>query len=444
MTGFFWTDLLRGLLVAGTLFLVFWAQRYWFNRAWRFTARVPHRSLRMVLRAAWFAALATVTGPLVMWMLGLRSRLALALVVLWLAAAMFSWLGVRAVHGAERMWHWLRPQLALLATKVRARRALVDLRLARSRRPAPAHDFEILQNPSRRYLFQTTAVAVGIAPFAVSLYGYFGERLRFVVERVEVPIPDLPAALDGLRIVQLSDIHLSSYLPREEARRAVAMANELGAHLAVVTGDFITGHTDPLEDCVEELAALRAPLGVWGCNGNHEIYAREEARAAQLFQQAGMRLLRQRSAEVLHNGQALNLIGVDYQRSRAVDGPPKPMLEGVEPLVRRDVPNILLSHNPNAFPRAAELGIELTLAGHTHGGQVQVEILDHHLSPARFMSDFVAGLYHRPLGPAGAQQIEQGQRRTAFAYVNRGIGTVGTPVRFGAPPEITLLTLRRV
>ena len=116
-------------------------------------------------------------------------------------------------------------------------------------------------------------------------------------------------------------------------------------------------------------------------------YARKEARAAELFQQAGMRLLRQQRAEVLHNGQLMNLIGVDYQRSRMVDGPPQPMLQGVEALVCRDAPNILLSHNPNAFPRAAALGIELTLAGHTHGGQVQVEILDRHLSPARFMSD---------------------------------------------------------
>ena len=73
------------------------------------------------------------------------------------------------------------------------------------------------------------------------------------------------------------------------------------------------------------------------------------------------------------------------------------MLQHVEPLVRRDMPNILMSHNPNSFNRAAELGIELSLAGHTHGGQIQVEILDHRLSPARFITDYVAGLYQRPM-----------------------------------------------
>ena len=123
----------------------------------------------------------------------------------------------------------------------------------------------------------------------------------------------------------------------------------------------------------------------------------------------------------------------------------------VERLVRRDAPNVLLSHNPNAFPRAAELGIELTLAGHTHGGQVQVEILDRRWSPARFITNYVAGLYHRPFGaaPPGANSdfsvspTSSKSLAPSFLYVNRGLGTIGAPVRIGVPPEITLLTLRR-
>ena len=110
-----------------------------------------------------------------------------------------------------------------------------------------------------------------------------------------------------------------------------------------------------------------------------------------------MKLLRQENAELRWQGSAFNLIGVDYQRQRDAEGNRAPMLAGVQPLVRRDVPNILLSHNPNSFPRAAELGIELSLAGHTHGGQVRVEILDHRWSPAEFLTPYVAGLYQRPL-----------------------------------------------
>jgi predicted MPP superfamily phosphohydrolase len=122
------------------------------------------------------------------------------------------------------------------------------------------------------------------------------------------------------------------------------------------------------------------------------------------------------------------------------------------------MPNILLSHNPNTFNRAAELGIELSLAGHTHGGQIQVEILDHRLSPARFITDYIAGLYQRPLfAPAPNERATSDAAVTrafspslfastlapmAHIYVNRGLGTVGAPVRLGVPPEISLIVLR--
>jgi len=194
-------------------------------------------------------------------------------------------------------------------------------------------------------------------------------------------------------------------------------------------------------------------MGVWGCNGNHEIYAGAEAEAAALFSRFGMKLLRHESAELNWRGSALNLIGVDYQRQRGGDGSRAVMLAGLEPLIRRDVPNILLSHNPNSFPRAAELGIELSLAGHTHGGQVRVEILDHPWSPAEFLTPYVAGLYQRPLlassnlSDAGVASLGPTSNLQSPAsstiYVNRGLGTIGAPVRLGVPPEITLLTLRR-
>ncbi len=244
----------------------------------------------------------------------------------------------------------------------------------------------------------------------------------------------------------------------KQVRRAVDMANELGADLAVVTGDLITGSDDSIADCVEEVRRLHAPLGTWGCNGNHEIYAHAEDEAGYLYAQAGMKLLRQENAQIIFKGASFNLIGVDYQRERTSRGQRQQTLAGVEPLVRRDMPNILLSHNPNTFNRAAELGIELSLAGHTHGGQIQVEILDHRLSPARFITDYIAGLYQRPLfASAPNQRADSNASVTrafspslfnstsgpmAHIYVNRGLGTVGAPVRLGVPPEISLIVLR--
>src|ERR1700704_1271200 len=231
------------------------------------------------------------------------------------------------------------------------------------------------------------------------------------------------------------------------------MANELGAHPAVVTRDFITGPSDPLPDCIEEIRQLRVPLGTFGCNGNHEIYARVEDLAQSLFAQAGMKLLRGENAQLIFNGAQFNLIGVDYQRERNLEGHKRQTLTNVEELVRRDMTNILLSHNPNSFPRAAELGIELSLAGHTHGGQIQVEILDHPWSPAEFLTPYVAGLYRRPLlASSNLSDAEVASLlptssvqspASSTIYVNRGLGTIGAPIRLAVPPEITLLTLRR-
>jgi hypothetical protein len=438
-----------GLLgaVAG-LSLAFLSQRYWFARAWRFAGRIDRPAWRKGIRAALIAALAAIAlvalAAVARNMRGVISRGSWwsAFFGLWLTSSIFSYLFIKIVAGAEWLWRRLRTSLS-------------DKPLVPVASPAlgggGAHSENI--DRSRRYFFQAAGVIAGAVPFVSAAYGFVEERFRFYVREVEIPIANLPPALDGLRITQLSDIHIGSYMPVAQVRRAVGMANELTGDLAVVTGDFLTGRTDPLEDCIAELSRLRAPLGVWGCNGNHEIFARAEEKSAELFQKFGMKLLRQESAELRWQGSALNLIGVDYQRQRDAEGNHPPMLAGMQPLVRRDVPNILLSHNPNSFPRAAELGVELSLAGHTHGGQVRVEILDHRWSPAEFLTPYVAGLYRRPLfAPSDLEDAEVSRLRqvtipqpqsSSAIYVNRGLGTIGAPIRLGVPPEITLITLRR-
>src|SRR4029077_14831045 len=121
---------------------------------------------------------------------------------------------------------------------------------------------------------------------------------------------------------------------------AVDMANDLGADLAVVTGDLITGMGDPIADAVDEIRRLHAPLGTWGCNGNHEIYARVEDEAGYLYAQAGMKLLRHENTQLTFKGAQLNLMGVDHKRNRTTGGNRRQPLAKVEPLVRRDMPNI--------------------------------------------------------------------------------------------------------
>jgi len=424
------------------LTLLYLSQRFWYRALWRVTSNWGRLGLRLGARVLYLAGLVliilTITDGLRQdkgRILPPHSTLA-AFVGLWFASALAGYLCVKMVHAIE--WAWHRP------------RKPVPRELPKTlSRPATSADF--VPDPSRRTFFRTASVVAGAAPFLGVMYGYAAERLRYQVCRVEIPLTNLPPELDGMEIVQISDIHLSSYMTRESVRRAVDMANDVGADLAVVTGDLITGVHDSVAECVEEVRHLHAPLGVYGCNGNHEIYARAEDLAERLFQQAGMKMLRRENAVIPYRGAQLNLIGVDYQRERMPSGRKLQMLANVEPLVRRDIPNILLSHNPNSFNRAAELGIELSLAGHTHGGQVQVEILDVSLSPARFITDYVAGLYHRPLlMPDQPKRMGEtiklmpnAPKGLAALYVNRGIGTVGAPVRLGAPPEITHIVLRR-
>jgi predicted MPP superfamily phosphohydrolase len=453
--------LVRFVIIVGILALFFFSQRFWHRAIWRSTANFRSQWLRVAARLLWLTMIFLIVCAFIDGVrmghrhLIPRGTIVSALVGLWFFSAVFGFVAVKLVRGLDLLWSRIRkrvhPQPAAAA-------APPDVTLA------SAASVEQLRDPGRRYFFRAATAAAGAAPFLGAMYGYAAERLKYQIHREEIPISNLNPALDGLSIVQLSDIHLSGYMPRTQVRRAVEMANELGAHLAVVTGDFITGASDPLPDCIEEIRQLRAPLGTFGCNGNHEIYARVEDLAQSLFAQAGMKLLRAEHAQLTFNGAQFNLIGVDYQRERTLEGHKKQTLTNVDQLVRRDMPNILLSHNPNSFPRAAELGIELSLAGHTHGGQIQVEILDHRLSPARFITDYIAGLYQRPLmapsldtprysrvdGYSEAPRISRvpavvNANATGMAslYVNRGLGTVGAPVRIGVPPEITLIVLRR-
>ena len=429
-------------MLIAVLSALYFSQRFWYRSLWRVTSNWGRMGLRMGVRFLYFAGLAVIFLTIadgvrqdpVSLMPG-HSTLT-TFVGLWFASALAGYLCVKAVHAIEWAWHRLYKPAPREVPKTLTRPATLD---------------DFVPDPSRRTFFRTASVVAGAAPFLGVVYGYAAERLRYQVCRVEIPITNLPAELDGMKIVQISDIHLSSYMTRESVRRAVDMANDVGADLAVVTGDLITGVHDSVADCVEEVRHLRAPLGVYGCNGNHEIYARAEDLAARLYQQAGMKMLRRENAIIPFRGAQLNLIGVDYQRERSSGGRKMQMLANLEPLVRRDMPNILLSHNPNSFNRAAELGIELSLAGHTHGGQVQMEILDVSLSPARFITDYVAGLYHRPLlMPDQPKRMGEtiklmpnAPKGLAALYVNRGIGTVGAPVRLGVPPEITHIVLRR-
>lgn len=273
--------------------------------------------------------------------------------------------------------------------------------------------------PERRKFLSTVSRVAVAAPLVITAAGAYG-RHQFRLTEVDVKIPNLPKDLEGLRIVQISDVHLSPFLQVREFARVVDMANETKANIAVVTGDLITAGGDPLDDALREVARLKSDAGIFGCHGNHEIYARATGYATVQGKKLGIEFLRNQAQSLRFGNANLNLAGVDYQRMRL------PYLPDADKLVQPDQVNVLLSHNPDVFTVSKDLGFDLTLSGHTHGGQINVEILHENLNVARFVTPYTSGLY-----------TEKGQS----VFVSTGIGTVGVPVRFGAPPEVALIRL---
>jgi predicted MPP superfamily phosphohydrolase len=254
----------------------------------------------------------------------------------------------------------------------------------------------------------------------VSLWsGLSAIRRRPRVRNRVVRILGLPPQLDGYRIGQISDVHCGPHTPAARVRRWVARLNALDLDLMTVTGDLITTGSSHVADVASALGGLRARDGVFACMGNHDYFTDGEHFVRELTDN-GLTVLRNRGVVVERSGAQLFVAGVDDTWSARHDV--------ALALAERPpgAPAILLAHDPNLFPEAAARDVDLTLSGHTHGGQLAIPGL-RGLSLARFITEFTAGLYRR-----GRSSL----------YVNRGAGTTGPPVRLGAPAELAVLTLR--
>jgi predicted MPP superfamily phosphohydrolase len=248
------------------------------------------------------------------------------------------------------------------------------------------------------------------------------------VEEVEVPIPGLPSRLDGLRIVQLSDLHLSRHVSLEHIQRAVAMAQNLAGDLTVITGDYVSGKEDNVLSCARALSELRAPLGVYAILGNRDYNAGAH-RVVDALTTAGLSVLRNQGRPIARDGgdrADFWLAGLDDVRWRQDD------LDAALRDAPDGLPVILLVHEPDyairIADRAADLGIILQVSGHSHGGQVRLPFIGAPVLPE------LGEKY--PLGLQKAGQM--------WVYTNRGVGVTSPPIRFNCPPEVTALTLRPV
>ncbi len=242
------------------------------------------------------------------------------------------------------------------------------------------------------------------------------------LKRVELELPRWPRALDGLRIVQISDIHIGTLLGRDFAAKLVERVNRLDPDVIAVTGDLADGSVRNLRDEVAPFAGLRARHGVYFVTGNHDHYSGARSWVA-CVEELGLRPLRNERVAIERDGTSFDLAGVDDHHGSWMGD------DGGEDLERaldgRDSerPVVLLAHDPSTWKRASRRGVDLQLSGHTHGGQIwPFGFL------VRLAVPFVAGHYRR-----GDAQL----------YVSRGTGFWGPPMRLFAPAEITEIALVR-
>lgn len=257
------------------------------------------------------------------------------------------------------------------------------------------------------------ATTVG-AITGAGIYGVGYERHRIGVTDAALPVSGLPAALDGLRIGLITDVHHSAMVPADDVATAVRLVLAAAPDLIVLGGDYVTwgerGYVGPV---TELLAPLSAPHGVFAILGNHD----DDREMPAALMGRGFTVLRDQRTRISLRGEGLEIAGIRFWTRRPQD---------VARVLRHTQDTtILLAHDPRRLNEAAALGIPAVLSGHTHGGQV--------VAPG-------FGAIARRRFP-----VLQGvaQRDNTRIFVSRGVGTVYVPIRFNCPPEVAIVTLRR-
>jgi uncharacterized protein len=272
----------------------------------------------------------------------------------------------------------------------------------------------------------TLSVGTGLALGVTAYSSVMEETHSIATENLLFHLRNLGAGLDGFRIAQISDLHFGPYTGEREVRAAMESARAARPDLIVLTGDFVTatwifhyGHrpVSKIVPCTELLRELRAPYGVYAVLGNHD-WGTDADTIAGTLRSAGIRVLRNQAVAIERGNARFWLAGVDCATECAAD------LDRALALVPRNEPVILLAHEPDFADQAARYPVSVQLSGHSHGGQIVIPGIPGYLPP-------LGRKYPRGLYSVGNMRL----------YVNRGIGVSGAPIRYGAPPEVTVVEL---
>lgn len=276
-----------------------------------------------------------------------------------------------------------------------------------------------------------TFTQVGFAGIGLTfLYGYTIGQRRLCVREMALPAKGLAAALHGIRIAHITDIHMGQNMEPAELAAFVERVNRLRADLICVTGDMIDSARTDIDLFLPIFAELRARYGVYAVLGNHDHSAGAERVVAGLRRHTRIHLLRDEHVPVPIGDAELHLIGLDDRGPDWARGHRRdPRLETLFARVPKGAPVLLLNHRPDLFEHAADLGILATLAGHTHGGQIAVPwFAGKYLNPSQLITPFDRGLY---------------RRGDCHLYTNCGLGVTAQRVRICTPREIAVFELQR-
>lgn len=266
-----------------------------------------------------------------------------------------------------------------------------------------------------------SAISVPILGLVITVWGFWNARRTAQVVRVDVPIANLPAALHGFTVAQISDIHVGPTIRRAYLARIVTRVNALGADMVAITGDLVDGQVAHLQEHVAPLTGLVSKHGTFFVTGNHEYYSGAHAWIDEL-RRLGLTVLMNEHVVLRHGAAALVVAGVaDFSAHHFDESHRSSPQEALQGAPLDAAMRLLLAHQPRSAQAAAEAGFHLQLSGHTHGGQFWPWM---HF--VKFQQPFTAGL---------------NRLQGLWVYTNRGTGYWGPPKRFGVPSEITHLRL---
>lgn len=274
----------------------------------------------------------------------------------------------------------------------------------------------------RTFLARLLSGGVGLGALAIGGAGILSARGAVQVKPITIALKKFPEGMNGFRIVQLTDVHIGPTLDGEWLEGVVARVNELEPDLVAITGDLVDGSVRELKEHVAPLAKLKAKRGVFFVTGNHEYYSGPDEWIAEL-ERLGIRVLRNERVEIGEDGESFDLAGIDDYRAKDYGRGHGADLD--KALAGRDSQRelVLLAHQPKHVLEAAKKGVGLQLSGHTHGGQI-------------FPWGFFVRLDQKFV--RGLDRLDDTQ-----LYTSCGTGYWGPPMRVGAPPEITEITLCR-